>query len=285
MSWDSAQEIYLNLSQPRGPALLASPQDPTDSPPPTWILGDAFTLRLRLYSLNGGGQPQQTTLAVGDQIFLGGRIKRGTGDLLFNAQGFTATTDGTDTYYETTVDLNTTELAAALSGRQTLQVLVDIEIQNAANTRRRTLVLVANILAQAYDPADTDPTPGTPEYPAAMSLVLREMVGAGFRFKDDGAGNLLFQLKTADTGKFRTVFFNAGVLAWGPEEDPQNPIPASPSYPAADELVVRAPAGAGYRFKDDGNGNLIFQLPDVTDGGFRTAFFDGGSLAGGPVDN
>lgn len=67
--------------------------------------------------------------------------------------------------------------------------------------------------------------------------------------------------------------------------DPATAIPETYSTTEADaRFTVKVPAAGGYRFKDIGGGDVVFQLKDATTGGFRTVWFDNGVLQVGPSE-
>jgi hypothetical protein len=206
MTWARTIDLYLNLDRTAGNVLMRSASDPTGAVPPVWVEGDTFTLRLHLLRPTGSGGLSRQTLASDDVILLGARVKRGRGVLLFSAGEFSEeTVDGVEVY-QAQVNLNTAELVDAFGLEQILQVAIDVEIQNAADTARLSVPFLVNVIRQARAGSEVDP-------PAVSAA------NHGFRFKADGAGGLLFQLKDKATGKYHTTFLNSGQLAKGPAED------------------------------------------------------------------
>lgn len=206
MSWARTIDLYLNLSRTHGNVLMRSETDPTAAVVPQWVEGDRFTLRLHLFETLASGSLSRVELAENSVILLGARVKRGRGVLLFGAGGFAEVDNDGDKHYEATVNLCTAELVDAFGTEQAIQVAVDVEIQNADDTSRLSLPFLVNVVRQARAGSEVDPpADSAPNY--------------GFRFKEDGAGGRLFQLKAKDTGKFHTVFMNGGQFAKGPAED------------------------------------------------------------------
>lgn len=201
MTFARVFDLYIDTAAAGGPnPLLQATNGSPLTIPVSWVQADCFTLRLHFRSLNGFGvTTTAVALAAGDEIVLAAKAAVADSTLLFNAMGFTEVTGGGDTYYQATLDLNTTELDTALTG-STLTALVDVEVQNADNTARLTFRFSVTIVAQAYDD-EADPTPGTPTYPAPSAVMVKNPSGGSYRYHE---GN--FQIYNATTTKWYTLF-------------------------------------------------------------------------------
>lgn len=215
MTFARVFDLYVDVAAAGGPnpllqGLNGSPLTALIS----WVQGDCFTLRIHFRLVAAGFGAATTAIAVddGDEIVLAAKVNASDAALVFSASGFEKVVSGSDIYYQASLDLNTVELAAALTGAS-LVVLVDLELQNNDNTRRLTFRFATTIIAQAYD-GEGDPTPAAPAYPSPAALVTKEPTGANYRFKDGQ-----FQLWNPVTGMFHAPFPNgpegAVTTAWG----------------------------------------------------------------------
>jgi hypothetical protein len=200
MSWARSQDLYLAITAPVGQQLVRGAGNLSPVERPIFIFGDKFPVRL---------DPT-------DIINLAGSIDTSADTILFLATGFTNVGDDTNPVYQAVLDLNTEELLAALGNDDSLLVNVDVEIKNAANTQRRTLRFQASILQQVFE-GDEPPPVSIPDYPDAASIALKAPANGTYRIKTTVDGTFL-QLIDVATGKFRSIWFNAGVLQIGPEE-------------------------------------------------------------------
>lgn len=214
-------DLFIDVARPGGQTcLLNGAQSSAVTEAPRWMQGDEFAIRLFFRDVSAGIYTASTavTLDAGAEIVLAAKEDVDAEDLLFNATGFTAATDATlGAYYGATLSLNTTELQDALAAAaDTLDALVDVEVQNADNTSRVTFRFAVKITQQVYA-NEADPTPGTPAYPAASTLMLKEPSGGNYRFK-----NGQFQIYNPTTAKFHALFpygaEGAVAIAFGPGE-------------------------------------------------------------------
>ncbi len=224
-------DLYLNNARTPGNVLLTSLTDGSAPAVPAWIEDDKFLLRLRFCDLAEavGGKATPTALEDDNVIVLAGKKTRGTGARLFEAANFVKVTGaGGDVYYQTVLKLNTVPMGAAWgTGESQMTVYVDVEIQAPASDGgdepdKLTYQFPVTIVRQSYDGDDSVAEEDVPSYPAAELLVMKAPVNGGYRFKSDGAGGLIFQLKNGTTGKFHAVFVDgeegAEALTIGPGE-------------------------------------------------------------------
>lgn len=76
-------------------------------------------------------------------------------------------------HYESSLNLNVAALVTALEGQRTLQVLIDIDLENDDATARRRLVMQANglVYRAVYRGTEGVPTSGSPSYPVPGALL------------------------------------------------------------------------------------------------------------------
>lgn len=135
--------------------------------------GDTFTARLRFVDNATTPQalPENTVLALAgapDDENL-------SADLVVFCDEFTKVTAEADVYYEGLLDLNTDELNAifaATGAPDEVPLDIDVELQNADNSRRLTLRFQVVAVRQKYS-GQAEPTPATPPYPTPSSLVTK----------------------------------------------------------------------------------------------------------------
>lgn len=190
MSWDLAEAFYLNVGSQVGVALDYNGNGlSTRADPFSLRLADIFTARLFLYD----GILSTTPIAIpaGYVMILAAKKLVSdvpTGDVLFNATGFTGVTVDGKQAYEAELSLDTPELDTALGSASELECQCDLEIQNASNTKRKTFSFKVKILPQSYA-GETSPTPGTPLYPAAAAIITTDKLilptGKRVRVNDD----------------------------------------------------------------------------------------------------
>lgn len=183
MSFSRVINLYLNLDANAGNPLVSGLSNKEVRATPQFIQGDTALVRIWPRTETGSAtSPLETArLATGTNPVLAGKSSAAlsAATLLFSALTWTEyntlAEDAGDWYYEAELNLNTTELDAAitaLSGTATsLAVKCDIELQNADNTQRLTFQFDGSVLRQVYD-GEADPTPGTPSYPLPATLLL-----------------------------------------------------------------------------------------------------------------
>ena len=191
-------DLYINLAAGTAGPLLDSAISLVSGSKPVWNQNDKFTLRL--FFLTPGATsfvpPTLTALDAGAVIVLGGRpaANLDTAGLLFSATDFTksADDDPLGIYYYSDLNLNTEALATALTSVKNISVLVDLEIQNAANTQRLTVPQFAvTILHDVVHGDEGVPVSGDPVYPvpSAIELVANKGVANGYAALD-GTGKI-----------------------------------------------------------------------------------------------
>lgn len=186
--WAKVLTLYLDLDADSDPVVTVATTTATPARCP--FLNQREARMLRLYF--GGRTPSSGlwtpySLSTGDTITLVGYRASGTGAALFSADTFAKV--GSETpYYTAKLDLNTTALAAAMTGRE-LAVRIDVEIQTADGQTRATMRLDTTVLGQAYD--GTPPTiDGSPTYYTAAQIDAKILVPAGRRIVFDSFGGI-----------------------------------------------------------------------------------------------
>ena len=199
-AFERVYSLYLDKDAPGGlSCLLAGTSGAVRTQAVQWMQADAFTIRLYFRERAGLSATTSVELGSGDEIVLAGKASLAATDLLFSVTSWTKVTSGSEVYYQGTLDLNTTELETAMTSTS-VTALVDVEVQNADNTRRLSYRFSATVAKQVYD-GESDPTPGTPTYPSPSALMVKNPEGGSYRFKD---GNLQFWNPT--TEKYHTLF-------------------------------------------------------------------------------
>ncbi|BET67199.1 hypothetical protein ASA1KI_21170 [Opitutales bacterium ASA1] len=197
MAFERAIDLYLNTRLTPGQVLLRAKNDPTAASPPLWISGD--TLKCRLWFLTPatttGVAPAVESVPAGSVIRFAGKVDPDDEDLLFLVETFAETGEDAGLHYLGTLDLNTTEIEAALAGAtDRLEILCDVEVRNADNSERITFQFPAVLTQQAYSGDESSPTPATPAYPAAGDIALAAgtlgFLGAVTGLTGGGATNL-----------------------------------------------------------------------------------------------
>ncbi|MBI5770847.1 MAG: hypothetical protein HZA93_23925 [Verrucomicrobia bacterium] len=220
MPWDRSIDLFVNVGTAPEFVLLSSTSSRQPAERPVLVSGDKHLVRLYLLDATTAGvAPTLKTLATGDQIILAGK-KGGLGTLLFSADDFLEVDDATGKHYEATLDLTPNALEMAFGDDAALVVVCEVEVQNSANTGRRSRQFSVRVNKGVYA-GEATPAPAEPQYPAAESLALRVPANGTYRIKT-AADAQYFQLKHAATGAWHTLFIigDAGAeqLALGPAE-------------------------------------------------------------------
>jgi hypothetical protein len=223
MSFARTLDLFIDADRPGGqPCLLDGLQGALRAVAPTLMQGDDFDLRLFFRRAASGLYAETTELLLdaGAEIILAAKADPDEEALLFSASGFTAgEDDALGAFYRARLSLATEALDEALAeaGADGLDVLVDVEVQDAGNERRLTFRFTATVGQQVYA-GEADPAPAEPQYPAPSALMLKNPPGGNYRFKD---GNI--QLWNPVTEKWHTFFPHGPegsvVSAWGEGED------------------------------------------------------------------
>jgi hypothetical protein len=203
-------DIYLDRGKPGGQTcVLNGVSSQALQSNHQMLQGD--TLRLRIHWRTAGGYgavATSVTLDAGDAMVLAGKLATDPGavDALFSCATFVQGAAGADNYYEGVLDLNTAELATALTSALYEDCSVDVEIQNAANTERLSYRLTVRVHKQVY--AGTEgTTAGSPPYPAPDSLALKTPTGG---MQKEIAG--VWRTKDIVTGKWVAIWFENGAI-------------------------------------------------------------------------
>lgn len=176
MSWDRVRDLYIDIRTAGGLAtLLKEKTSNAAALPLVFVQGDKFTLRLFFRTPDeSAGTSAVVQLPAGFVVAIGAKpaAMMGLSTLLFFEDTFAEAGSGDDIYYGATLDLNTTELAAALLASNSVDVTIDVEVQNSDNSERMTFQFGATIYRQSYS-NEADPTPGTPTYPTPSTLLVK----------------------------------------------------------------------------------------------------------------
>jgi hypothetical protein len=179
MSWERPFDLFLDVRKPGAASSLLIRQSNSfaeSSTPIRWIEGDCFPLRIHLLD----PETQTFTEIESPVAILAGKASAAMddGSTLFSAQDFSAVVPGEGMHaIEAVLDLNTEGLISAISAStisgspKFVLAQVDLELQNADNTRRQTYRFPVEVQRQAYKDSDLDPTPGPPTYPPPSAIV------------------------------------------------------------------------------------------------------------------
>lgn len=151
------------------------------------------------------GQPLTATAldAAFDNIILCGRDATDLdGDALFTVTDFAVVGAGATLHYQAEANYNTEAIITALTGKKTLEVLVDLEFQSNDATLNSRPIMHAPARLYRDIFRGTEPTPGSgdPVYPLPEALALKTVAGK-YRIKADGT----FQLWNATQSKWHAL--------------------------------------------------------------------------------
>ena len=202
MSFNLDYNLFVDVDAPGGAAcLLVEKTSSPRSDRPTFIQADKFPLNL--YFRRRGNEGNASTAVPLDAltVVLGAKLldNLSATTLLFSAAGFAETGTGDDLRYQAVLDLNTAELAAALTTAKSCTARINIEIETAGNARRLSYQFDVTVQKQTYG-GEAAPTPGTPIYPHPSLLLLKQEDGARWRFKGGE-----WQYYFSEDGKWRSV--------------------------------------------------------------------------------
>jgi hypothetical protein len=203
-------DIYLDRGKPGGQScVLQGTSCSLAAANHQLIQGDKLRLRIHFRTVAGFGTASTSvTLDAGDVMVLAGKLATtpGAADALFSCSSFVQGASGTDNYYEGVVDLNTTELATALTSVLYVDCSIDIEIQNAANTERLSYRVTVRVHKQAY--AGTEgTTAGSPPYPASGEVAVKSPTG-GMQKEING----VWRTKDIVTGLWHLIYIENGAV-------------------------------------------------------------------------
>ena len=102
----------------------------------------------------------------------------GASTLLFNTTSFNETLDGSDYYYAGSLELDTTELLAALGSANSLAVMLVIQITDSTGAVQ-TFLAPITIYSPYYTGSEGSPAPATPGYlsqVASMALFVQNLI-------------------------------------------------------------------------------------------------------------
>lgn len=151
-----AYVLVINANLPGGRnSLIKSITDGNPiSEKPYLMCGDCVPLHVYFREPGDPGEaPAAAELEAGTVIVMSGSMADSPYTSLFVAAGFALTGE----YYHATLDLNTPAMRSALESQDTVDVAIDIECRNAANTARITYRADVTVCKQVFDSA-TVPT-------------------------------------------------------------------------------------------------------------------------------
>lgn len=203
MSWDIRQRIFIDLAQwGAGHLLDFEASTARDRSGSFQIhLADCFLLQVCFVD-RSVSNTALVSLPSGYQIVVAGKKLTSSapaGDVLFNASGFGAFTDGSITGYEAVLDANTAEFSAALGSASEIDIQLDVEIQNGANTRRITLPIACKGLPQSYA-GEGSPTPAEPVYPSPSAIRTTDDMADGIVLTKGPGGELVITVDGIERG-------------------------------------------------------------------------------------
>lgn len=203
MPWDRAIDLFVNLGSAPEFVLLAGKSSVQPGERPVLVSGDKHLVRVWLLQAASPGEiPSLQTLAAGDVLILAGKLKASAAALLFSATGFALVETG-GSHYEAELDLTPTALRDAFGDESALLCTCEIEVQNAANTLRRTRQFPVRVNKGVYT-NEADPAPAAPAYPAPEALALVAPANGAYRVKSSADG-VFWQVKNRTTGKWHTI--------------------------------------------------------------------------------
>ncbi|WP_448579277.1 hypothetical protein [Thermosphaera sp.] len=170
--------LYIDADRPGGRSCLL--EGKTSAPlgdTPRVVQADAFVLKLYFRKRMSAGSPSTPAPVSPSAIILAAKRADDLSatTLLFSAADFSPAGEGDDRHYEAILNLHTPEMDAAFGTDKTMLARVDIELQNADNTRRLTYQFDLTVVRQVYG-GEATPTPGTPPYPHP-SLIITKIRG------------------------------------------------------------------------------------------------------------
>lgn len=162
------KQIYLDGAKSGGPdasldGLLSSPP----SSPFSFVAGDTYPLKVyfRTRAVDNGASTALTPV-TGSTLVVAGKLTASNSALLFSSS-LTVSTD----HFTGTLDLNTVEVAAALSSTahgESLNVFVDFEVKNAGGTVVLTYRANCKLYKQVYA-GETSPSAVVAPTPILLS--------------------------------------------------------------------------------------------------------------------
>lgn len=181
-TWNRTLTLTFDVDAPYGRILIGSLTDTALlNTQPVFTVGDHFPIRIQLARRDA--VPTNPAAGIdpepGTSFVLAGKALNATGALLFYADSFSPVLDESAApipgLFQSDLDLNTLALAAhivsAPAGPKT--ILCELEVRNAANTRRYSLQFDATARPQVYKGTEGVPLGDVPSYPAPSSLMLR----------------------------------------------------------------------------------------------------------------
>ena len=175
MSFNLDYDLYLDVAAPGGLAcLLEGKASALRQDKPSYIQADCFPLNLYFRQSGAVGNNSTAVELAALNIVLGAKLLSALDDttLLFSCTDFVSVGEGDDLHYQALLDLNTSEITAALDGQKSITARVNVEIETAENTQRLTYQFDVTIQKQSYG-GEASPTPGTPTYPVPAQLVVK----------------------------------------------------------------------------------------------------------------
>jgi len=138
----TVRELHINLSKPADNSIISDLLD-NKTPPPELIEGDLFELRIFFYEIIATVLTR-VQLGVGTDIRFGGRLKSPVGQIdLFEANTFVEVDEGGGKFhYASPVNMNTSEIFAAVADVVSARVTLNVEISDdlVTPTEKRTVV-------------------------------------------------------------------------------------------------------------------------------------------------
>lgn len=170
-NWDRSLDLFVNVGTSPEFVLLASRASLQPAERPVLVSGDKHLLRVWFLKPGAAGvAPTILSLDVGEQIVFAGKTTPAAAALIFSATGFIEVNDADGLHYEAELDLTSDALRNAFGDDASLTAFADFEVQNGANTLRRTRQFSVLVRRGCYT-NDAVPTPAEPAYPAPGALL------------------------------------------------------------------------------------------------------------------
>jgi hypothetical protein len=194
MSWDLTHSLRVDISDQGSTLIEVNANGVADRQRELiWRAGDNFDLILFLHDRTATDPTVPVALPANRYILLGAKLSTNgviSGNALFGADSFVEVTVGTETGYQCAIPLDDSGLATAISGKASITVQVDLEFENADNSRRLTKSFDVTIKPESFADSFT-PVPATPVYPAPSALVTTADVASGIVLTKGEGGELI----------------------------------------------------------------------------------------------
>jgi hypothetical protein len=183
MSLERRKSLYIDVAKAGGENPLLDKKTVNQALTPSFVQGDRLTLSLFFRSIADAVTTtvsDAVELPAGAAVVVGGAVKGDldAGTLLFYASAFSLQGSGDDARYDATLDLDTAEVEDALAESDSVEIRIDVEVQDAGNAERLTYQFDAVLYRQVYAAQQPPPALGT------QGDGLSRVAGGSFQIKD-----------------------------------------------------------------------------------------------------